>query len=95
MNRLSTLLCILALIVLLWYVSRIVAEGFADSAASQAATDANANYAAILMYLQTQPPEKSVKFIRDIKQKFFTDTSNVKVPIDYEHLAQLPNGPVF
>jgi|APCry1669192806_1035432.scaffolds.fasta_scaffold28382_2 hypothetical protein len=82
---------IFVILIALFFFSRISADGFVD----QASTDANANYAALLLYIQSQPPEKSVKFIRDIKQKFFTDASDVKVPIDYEHLAQLPNGPVF
>jgi hypothetical protein len=55
---------------------------------------ANNNYASILMFLQKNPT-KSVKFIEDIKHKFFTDSCNVKDNIDFNNLAQLPNGMPF
>jgi len=58
------------------------------------ANTANNNYASILMFLQSNP-SKSVKFIADIKQKFFTDSCNVKDNIDFNNLAQLPNGMPF
>jgi hypothetical protein len=55
---------------------------------------ANNNYASILMYIQ-QNPSKSVKFIQDIKQKFFDDTCKVKTNIDFTDIAQMPNGMPF
>ena len=58
------------------------------------ATAANNNYASILMFLQKNPA-KSVKFIQDVKQKFFTDTCTVKDNIDFPNIAQLPNGMPF
>ena len=58
------------------------------------ADSANNNYASILMYIQ-QNPSKSIKFIQDIKQKFFDDTCNVKTNIDFSGIAQMPNGMPF
>ena len=58
------------------------------------ANTANNNYASILMFLQKNPAN-SVKFITDIKQKFFTDSCNVKDNIDFNNIAQMPNGMPF
>lgn len=58
------------------------------------ANTANNNYASILMFLQKNPA-KSVKFISDIKQKFFTDACTVKNNIDFNNLAQMSNGMPF
>jgi len=58
------------------------------------ATAANNNYASILMFLQKNPA-KSVKFIKDIKQKFFMDDCTVKDNIDFNNIAQLPDGMPF
>jgi hypothetical protein len=58
------------------------------------AAAANNNYASILMFLQKNPA-KSVKFISDIKQKFFTDGCTVKDNIDFNNIAQLPDGMPF
>ena len=58
------------------------------------AAAANNNYASILMFLQKNPA-KSVKFISDIKQKFFNDACTVKDNIDFPNIAQLPDGMPF
>ena len=58
------------------------------------AAAANNNYASILMFLQMNPA-KSVKFIQDIKNKFFNDGCTVKDNIDFNNIAQLPDGMPF
>ena len=58
------------------------------------ANTANNNYASILMFLQKNP-SNSVKFIADIKQKFFNDGCTVKDTIDFNNIAQMPNGMPF
>ena len=58
------------------------------------ASDANNNYASILMYIQNNP-SKSIKFIEDIKQKFFDESCNVKTNIDFTNIAQMRNGMPF
>ncbi len=55
---------------------------------------ANNNYASILMYIQNNP-SKSVNFIQDIKQKFFDTSCQVKTDIDFNSIAQMPNGMPF
>jgi len=55
---------------------------------------ANNNYAAILMYIKKNP-SNSIKFIQDIKQKFFDSTCNLKTTIDFKNIAQMPNGMPF
>lgn len=66
----------------------------ASNSNSGEAAAANNNYAAILMFLQ-QNPQKSTKFIMDIKQKFFKSTCEVKDNINFTNLAQMPNGMPF
>jgi hypothetical protein len=58
------------------------------------AASANNNYASILMYVKNNPGN-SVKFIQDIKQKFFDSSCTVKPNIDFNNLAQMPNGMPF
>jgi hypothetical protein len=58
------------------------------------ASTANNNYASILLFIQNNP-SKSIKFIEDIKQKFFNDSCTVKDTINFNKLAQLPNGMLF
>jgi hypothetical protein len=58
------------------------------------ANTANNNYASILMYIQKNPAS-SVKFISDIKQKFFNDSCTVKDNIDFNNIAQMPGGMPF
>lgn len=55
---------------------------------------ANNNYAAILMFIKDNP-SKSLKFIQDIKQKFFDNSCKVKSNIDFNNIAQLPSGVIF
>jgi hypothetical protein len=55
---------------------------------------ANTSYASILMFLQKNPTQ-SAKFISDIKKKFFNDTCTVKDTINFNTIAQLPDGMVF
>jgi hypothetical protein len=55
---------------------------------------ANNNYAQILMFIQNNP-SKSIKFIQDIRKKFFDDTCQVKSNIDFTSIAQLPLGVPF
>jgi len=57
-------------------------------------SEANNNYASILMFIQ-QNPSKSIKFIEDIKQKFFDNSCKVKPNIDFNNIAQMPNGMPF
>jgi hypothetical protein len=54
----------------------------------------NNSYASILMFLQKNPAQ-STKFIVDLKDKFFNDTCTVKNNIDFNNIAQLPNGVPF
>jgi hypothetical protein len=58
------------------------------------ADSANNNYASILMYIQKNP-SSSLKFIQDIKSKFFDDSCNVKTNIDFNNIAQMSNGMPF
>ena len=57
-------------------------------------SEANNNYASILMFIQNNP-SNSVKFIEDIKQKFFDSSCKVKSNIDFNNIAQMPNGMPF
>jgi len=55
---------------------------------------ANNNYASILMFIKDNP-SKSIKFIQDIKQKFFDNNCRVKSNIDFNNIAELPSGVIF
>jgi hypothetical protein len=55
---------------------------------------ANNNYASILLFLQKNP-SKSVKFIEDIKHKFFNDSCTVKSDIDFNNIVKFNNGVIF
>jgi hypothetical protein len=55
---------------------------------------ANNNYSELLLFLQNNP-SKSGAFISDIKNKFFTDNCTIKSDIDFNNLAQMPNGLPF
>jgi hypothetical protein len=61
---------------------------------SNEAASANNNYAALLMFIQ-QNPQKSAKFITDIKQKFFKPSCEVKDMIDFANIAKMPSGMPF
>jgi len=62
-----------------------------DSSASDAA-EANLNYTSLLLFLKNHP-DKSVKFITDIKNKFFDESCTVK-NINFDTITQL-NGNIF
>jgi hypothetical protein len=61
---------------------------------SDEASSANNNYAALLLFIK-QNPQKSAKFITDIKQKFFKSTCEVKDNIDFANIAKISNGMPF
>jgi hypothetical protein len=61
---------------------------------SSEASTANNNYAALLMFIK-QNPQKSAKFITDIRQKFFKSSCEVKDTIDFPNIAKMPNGMPF
>jgi predicted ATPase len=65
-----------------------------DTKSNHEKDSANNNYASILLYIQNNP-SKSFKFIQDIKQKFFDNSCSIKNDIDFNKIAQLPNGMVF
>jgi hypothetical protein len=58
------------------------------------ATAANNNYASILIFLKNNPA-KSVKFIEDIKHKFFDNNCSVRNDIDFNNIAKFPLGMPF
>ena len=58
------------------------------------AETANNNYISILMFIK-QNPEKSAKFISDIKQRFFQESCEVKSDINFNNIAQMTNGLPF
>jgi predicted PurR-regulated permease PerM len=55
---------------------------------------ANNNYTSLLLFIQNNP-SKSIKFIQDIKQKFFDNSCQIKSNIDFKNIAQLPLGVTF
>jgi hypothetical protein len=65
-----------------------------DTKSNPEKDSANNNYASILLYIQNNP-SKSFKFIQDIKQKFFDSSCSIKSDIDFNKIAQMPNGMVF
>ena len=103
MNHLSRLiicLCILLTIIGYQIIKEFEVESFdsnplavvkTDSTASDA-SDANMNYTSLLLYLKKHP-DKSVKFITDIKNKFFDESCTVK-NINFDTITQL-NGNTF
>jgi len=102
MNHLSRLIiCLCILLIILGYQIVSFAEPFdsnplgavvkTDSNASDA-TEANMNYTSLLLFLKNHP-DKSVKFITDIKNKFFDESCTVK-NINFDTITQL-NGNIF
>ena len=103
MNHLSRLiicLCILLIIIGYQIIKEFEVEPFdsnplavvkTDSNASDA-SDANMNYTSLLLFLKKNP-DKSVKFITDIKKKFFDESCTVK-NINFDTITQL-NGNTF
>jgi len=91
MNHTSTIVILFIIIIIFIYIYTVRTT---ENYSSELDNAANSNYAAILLYLQSNP-KQSVKFISDLKMKFFNDQCNVKSNIDFNNLAQLPYGPVF
>lgn len=58
------------------------------------AETANNNYISILMFIK-QNPDKSAKFISDLKQRFFQESCQVKSNINFNNIAQMTNGLPF
>ena len=69
-------------------------EGSLWQSTNNGASEANNNYAALLMFIQKNP-SNSINFIEDIKQKFFDDSCKVKPQINFNNIAQMPNGMPF
>ncbi len=65
-----------------------------NNTSSNEAAAANNNYASLLLFIQ-QNPDKSAKFITDIRDKFFKSSCEVKDMIDFANIAQLPGGMPF
>ena len=57
------------------------------------ANEANQNYAQILNYI-SKNPSKSIKFIEDVRTKFFNPSCSVKSKISFNNLMN-NSGPVF
>ena len=103
MNHLSRLiicLCILLAIIVYQIVKEFEVEPFdsnplgkvQENNADSDATEANMNYTSLLLFLKKHP-DKSVKFITDIKSKFFNESCTVK-NINFDTITQL-NGNTF
>lgn len=71
-------------------------DEFKDSSAptEEELESANTNYAALLLFLQKYP-EKSIPFIKDMKDKLYGGECTVKPSIDFKNIAKFPNGMVF
>ena len=100
MNHLSRLIICLCILLIIIYQIVSFAEPFdsnplgavkTDSSASDTA-EANLNYTSLLLFLKNHP-DKSVKFITDIKNKFFDESCTVK-NINFDTITQL-NGNIF
>ena len=104
MNHLSRLIiCLCILLVIIGY-QIIMVEPFdsnplsavvktdSDASAASDASEANMNYTSLLLFLKKHP-DKSVKFITDIKNKFFDESCTVK-SINFDTITQL-NGNTF
>jgi hypothetical protein len=100
MNHLSRLIICLCILLIIIYQIVSFAEPFdsnplgavkTDSSASDVA-EANLNYTSLLLFLKNHP-DKSVKFITDIKNKFFNESCTVK-NINFDTITQL-NGNIF
>jgi len=55
---------------------------------------ANNNYASLLMFIKDHP-DKSGRFIEDIRSKFFANDCKVKSFIDFNNIATFSNGEPF
>lgn len=87
---------ILLIILLLFFMhSRDnIIDSFENNVSDTDLSEANNHYASLLLFLQ-QHPTKSIKFIEDIKKKFFNESCSVKDNIDFSTIAQFDNGMIF
>lgn len=60
---------------------------------NQDLTQANQNYATLLMFLKNNPNQIG-GFITDVKRRFFNDTCASKM-FDVQTITSMPNGMVF
>jgi len=96
----SLLFCILLFLILFWYQQEPYmnymkpSDPMGPSTSNDAAEDANQHYASLLLYLQ-QNPQKSIKFIEDIKKKFFEKDTKVRSDIDFANLLIVEGGSPF
>lgn len=84
------------LFIAMYHIMHYHMEHFTDSPVENIKAteteEANHHYISLLQYLQKYP-DKSVKFLDDIKTKFFKDcTVN---DIDFKTIVEFPNGMVF
>lgn len=96
MNHLSRLIVCLCILLAIMY-KIIMIEPFDSNPLGAVktdsdASDANMNYTSLLLFLKKNP-DKSVKFITDIKNKFFDDSCTVK-NINFDTITKL-NGNTF
>lgn len=94
-NLFPILLIILVLLLLgfMHYRDNII-DSFENNVSDTDLSEANNHYASLLLFLQ-QNPTKSIKFIEDIKKKFFNETCSVRDNIDFSTIAQFDNGMIF
>jgi hypothetical protein len=71
-----------------------IIDSFEDNVSDTDLSEANNHYASLLLFLQ-QHPTKSIKFIEDIKRKFFNESCSVKDNIDFSTIAKFDNGMIF
>lgn len=71
-----------------------IIDSFENNVSEEDLSEANNHYALLLLFLQ-QNPTKSIKFIEDIKGKFFNESCSVKDNIDFSNIAQFKNGMIF
>ena len=98
MNHLSRLIICLCILLAIMYKILLTIEPFDSNPLGAVvktdsdASDANMNYTSLLLFLKNHP-DKSVKFITDIKNKFFDDSCTVK-NINFDTITKL-NGNTF
>lgn len=87
------ILLVISLMFCMHYRDNII-DSFEDNVSDTDLSEANNHYASLLLFLQ-QHPTKSIKFIEDIKKKFFNESCSVKDNIDFSTIAQFDNGMIF
>lgn len=99
MNHLPRLIiCLCVLLAIIYQIISFTIEPFDSNPLGAVvktdsdATEANMNYTSLLLFLKNHP-DKSVKFITDIKKKFFDESCTVK-NINFDTITQL-NGNIF